>query len=287
MEIKRIYLHSFTKNVYLDVFLCDDAPGYSHHKRPFMLVCPGGGYGALSAREAEPVARRYMGHGFNTAILYYTVNKHLSTGGKVANEYPMTDKESGLPMPLIEVASSISLIREHAEEWNTNPEQIAVIGFSAGGHLTAMSGILWNKKGLHERIGADNNRPNAILPIYPVISGVDRPHKGSFINLLDDENPSEERLLEYSLEKQVTPTTPPAFIFHTVADAAVPCENSLMLARAMKENGVPFELHLLPELNHGMSLGEGEVWPEAHPYNARWIEWSIKWLKTVFEIFKD
>lgn len=285
MKTERIYLHDFTDKVYLDLFICDDAPGYSHHKRPFMLVCPGGGYAALSAREAEPIARRYMGHGFNTAVLYYTVNNRVAKMG--VEGYSMTDEKSGLPMPLIEVATAISMIRNHAEEWNTNPEQIAVIGFSAGAHLATMSGVLWNKKGLHERIGTDNNRPNAILPIYPVISGIDRPHKGSFINLLDEDVPSEERLYEYSLEKQVSDTTPPAFIFHTVADAAVPCENSLMLARAMKENNVPFELHLLPELNHGMSLGEGEVWPEAHPYNARWIEWSIKWLKTVFQIFKD
>ncbi len=285
MKTERIYLHSFTDKVYLDVFICDDAPSYSHHKRPFMLVCPGGGYGALSAREAEPIARRYMGYGFNTAILYYTINNRFGKSGNA--DYPSVDKESGLPMPLIEVATSISLIREHAEEWNTNPEQIAVIGFSAGAHLAGMSGILWNKEGLQARIGKDNNRPNALLLIYPVSSGVDRPHKGSFINLLDDDAPSEEKLIEYSLEKQVSSTTPPTYLFHTLADGIVPCENSLMLARALKENNVNCELHLLPELNHGISLGEGEVWPEAHPYNARWVNWSLDWLKTIFNIFKD
>ena len=292
MKQERIYLHSFTDKVYLDLFICDDSASYSHHKRPFMLVCPGGGYGALSAREAEPIARRYMGYGFNTAVLYYTINNRA---GKVGLEgYKMFDRDSdaldeenGFPMPLIEVAKSISIIREHAEEWNTDPEQIAVIGFSAGAHLAGMSGILWDKKGLHKRIGSENNRPNALLLIYPVVSGVDRPHKGSFINLLDQDSPSQELLIEYSLEKQVTETTPPTFLFHTFADMAVPCENSLMLARALREHNIPCELHLLPELNHGIALAEGEVWPDAHPYNARWTDWSIQWLKTVFKIFKD
>ena len=70
MQTQRIFLHSFTDKFYLDVFICDDFPNYNHNKRPFMLVCPGGGYGALSPREAEPVARRYMGYGYNTAILF-------------------------------------------------------------------------------------------------------------------------------------------------------------------------------------------------------------------------
>ncbi len=291
MKTERIYLHSFTDKVYLDVYLCDDSASYSHRKRPFMLVCPGGGYGALSDREAEPIARRYMGYGFNTAVLKYTINNRAAKAGldgySMIDESTAKDGKSGLPMPLIEVASSISLIRSHAEEWNTNPEQIAVIGFSAGAHLAGMSGILWNKKELHNRIGADNNRPNAILLIYPVVSGVDRPHKGSFINLLDEENPSEERLIEYSLEKQVTSTTPPTFLFHTVADACVPCENSLILARALKENNVRFELHMLPDLNHGIALAEGETWQNADPYSARWADWSIAWLKKELDIFKD
>jgi acetyl esterase/lipase len=285
MKTERIYLHNFTDKVYLDVFLCDDSPSYSHHTRPFMLVCPGGGYGALSPREAEPIARRYMGYGFNTAILYYTINNRVSKAP--LTDYCATDKETGLPLPLIEVATAISTIRENAESWNTNPEQIAVIGFSAGAHLAGMSGILWNKPELLKKLGKDNNRPDAMLLIYPVASAFDNPHKGSFINLLDNDDPSEQLLNEYSLEKQVNDTTPPTFLFHTEADKIVPCENSLTLARSLKENNVNFELHILPELNHGISLAEGEVWPVAHPYNARWVEWSILWLKTIFNIFAD
>ncbi len=282
METKKIFLHNFTDKVYLEVFLCDDAGEYSHHKRPFMLVCPGGGYGYCSPREAEPIARRYMGYGFNTAVLYYSVNYILENPN-----FSMTDESSRLPLPLTEVATAISMIRDNAEEWHTDPEKIAVIGFSAGGHLAAMSGVLWNKKGLSEKIGKTNNRPDAMVLAYPVISGIDSPHIHSFYNLLGDGNPSEERLHEYSLEEHIDETTPPAFIFHTFADTCVPCENSLAFARALKKNNIPFELHILPEQEHGVSLDSGEVVSCEHSYNSRWVDWSVMWLKNTLKIFNE
>lgn len=273
---KKIYLYENNDRVYMDVFLCDDAVEYSHHTRPFLLVCPGGGYGFLSAREAEPIARRYMGYGFNTAILHYTI---------AGDPDGMTDKLSGLPKPLIEVAKSTSIIRENASEWNTDGEKIAVVGFSAGGHLAGSSGVFAQKPELIERIGNNNNRPNAMVLAYPVITGVGASHPGSFKNLLDSPTPSQEKLAEYSLEKNVTPNCPPTFIFHTFEDKTVPVSNAICMAEALANNNVYFEAHILPYGNHGLSLASGEVLVQENAYATRWVDWSVEWLKKTLNIF--
>ncbi len=104
-----------------------------------ILICLGGAYSYYSSREAEPIARAYMARGYNAEILYYTCKEKAET---------LYDAEKDVTKPHFEVAKSICIIRSNAEEWNVDPDKIAVIGFSAGEHLAGCASILWNDERL-------------------------------------------------------------------------------------------------------------------------------------------
>ena len=123
--------------------------------RPTVLVCPGGGYAYCSDREAEPIALSFYEKGYQAFVLYYSVKE-----------------EAGDMRPLMDVSYSMILLRDKAEEWQIDPDHIAVAGFSAGGHLAASLGILWDHEALKAKMDTKNgkNRPNAMILGYPVIT---------------------------------------------------------------------------------------------------------------------
>lgn len=274
MTNEKVYLYDDKKDIYLDVFLCDESERYSITTRPLVLICPGGAYRGCTPREAEPIARAYMGEGYNAAILYYTVKTKYDV---------LYDFENDVSKPHYEVAKSICIIRDKAKEWHVDPEKIAVIGFSAGGHLAGCASILWNDEKLTKMLNCHEgyNRPNAAILCYPVITSGEKANVGSFINLLGDDATAENRL-RYSLEKQVKEGVPPTFICHTANDEGVPVENTTYLATALAGAKIPFECHIFPNGEHGMSLSNREVLPVPSKYNARWFGWSVEWLETIF-----
>jgi acetyl esterase/lipase len=236
-------------------------------KRGAVLIFPGGGYGFTSDREAEPIAMKYNSAGYHAFVLYYSVApaKH--------------------PQPLIDAVRAINIMRENAEAWNVDPDKIAVSGFSAGGHLAASFGVHWKKPYLYNNSGLDieTARPNALILSYPVITSGEYAHKGSFINLLGEDAES-SLLKEMSLEHQVNATTPPTFIWHTIEDGLVPVENTLLFAQELRNNNIPFELHIYPKGGHGLSLATNETGEndQIDPHVSTWMELSIQWLDLVF-----
>ena len=149
----------------------------------------------------------------------------------------------------------IAHIRENAAQYHVRPDAIAVCGFSAGGHLSASSGILWNEPVIAETLGIENRmaRPDAMILSYPVITSGEHAHRGSFECLLGERANDAAWLERLSLERRVDGTTPPTFLWHTFADELVPVENALLLASALRRADVPFELHIFPEGIHGLS----------------------------------
>lgn len=240
-------------------------------KRPMVIICPGGGYEALSFREGEPIAMHFLSKGYHACVLRYSVAPAV------------------FPTQVLEVGMAVKIIREHAEEWNVDLERIAVQGFSAGGHLAASYGIFWNQEFMSSKLGmtADQLRPAGILLAYPVITSDARyAHMGSFCNLLGEKLELCKKQL--SLETQVTKSMPPTFIWHTVADETVPVENSLLLAMALRKAGVPMELHIFPEGEHGLSLADERVEREdgsgMQAECARWTELADAWLKKLYRM---
>ena len=237
--------------------------------RPMVLICPGGGYEHHSPREGEAVAVKLLSLGMNAAILGYSL---------IPDEFPCA---------LYEAAYSVRYLREHAKEWDCDPDKIIIAGFSAGGHVAASLGTMWNSKELEgfvkEYLHTEPEmiKPDGMLLGYPVITSGEKAHRKSFERLLGTRY---EQLLEsVSLEERVTKDTPQTFLWHTVTDGAVPVENSMLFAQALQKEHIGFELHLFPHGNHGLGLGTREtdtadgthfqpevsVWPELF---ATWVE---------------
>lgn len=212
-------------------------------KRPVILMCPGGGYEMTSDREAEPMAMQFLAMGYHVAILRYSV-------------CPVR-----YPAALLQVAESVLYLKEHADEYHIDPEKIVVQGCSAGGHLAANYGIAWNSPFLTKLMGMENDPEQlcvaGLLLCYPVITSGEKAHEESFRNLLGEQY--EEKKEELSLENQVTPDTPPTFLWHTATDETVPVENSLYFFQACLQQGVSAELHIYPVGGHGLSLANEET----------------------------
>jgi acetyl esterase/lipase len=235
--------------------------------RPLVIICPGGGYEHHSPREGEAVALKLLSLGMNVLVLRYSL---------LPNEFPCA---------LYEAAYTVDYARTHAKEWDINPDNIIIAGFSAGGHVAASLGTMWNQselenfleKELHK--DADAVRPNGMLLGYPVITSGEYAHRLSFTRLLGDRYDS---LLDaVSLEKRVSIDTPKTFLWHTGTDTSVPLENSLLFAQSLRRENVPFELHVFPEGNHGLGLGtlETDTKDGKHfqPEVAVWTELFARW----------
>ena len=214
-----------------------------NEKRPVILMCPGGGYEMTSDREAEPMAMQFLAMGYHVAVLRYSV-------------CPVR-----YPAALLQVAESVLYLKEHADEYHIDPEKIVVQGCSAGGHLAANYGIAWNSPFLTKLMGMENDPERlcvaGLLLCYPVITSGEKAHEESFRNLLGEQY--EEKKGELSLENQVTPDTPPTFLWHTATDETVPVENSLYFFQACLQQGVSAELHIYPVGGHGLSLANEET----------------------------
>ncbi len=249
-------------------YLLDPIPHTGSGLRPCIVICPGGGYEHLSVREDQPPAMEYLSAGIQTFVLHYSVSPDL------------------FPRALMELAETVRLIRRRSAEWQIDPQRIVVSGFSAGGHLAASLGVFWDKPWLSQPLGADpaELRPNGMLLCYPVITSGEYCHPGSFLRLIGSRPQQEDQLRALlSLEKQVGPHTPPAFLWHTWTDQTVPVENSLLLLSALRRHGISAEAHLYPAGCHGLSLAshetEGEEGRFYEPSCQGWIELAKRWIK--------
>ena len=221
--------------------------GYLHEKseswpqfdeRPCVVVCPGGGYGFLSDREMDPVTQEWLAQGYQVFLLLYSV----------------ADKARGY-QPLKELSECVATIRRNGDVWGVDRNRLAVLGFSAGAHLALSMGTLRDRAPIAEDKGW--NRPDALILCYPVVSAGEYAHEGSFENITGEKRG--ESWKEFSLENFVSEDTPPCFIWHTVDDAVVPVQNSLLLINALQQAGVSYECHLYPTGAHGLSMCTEEV----------------------------
>lgn len=229
--------------------------------RPAVIICPGGGYEYTSTREGEPIALRLNALGIAAFVLEYSCTPAV------------------FPTALHELAATVVLLKKNAALWHLDPKNISVMGFSAGGHLAASLGCLWNS----ESTGFPNSdaRPDAMILCYPVITSNSFGHDPSFRALLKEKYSSMRQ--ELSLETRVTKETPPSFIWHTHDDDVVPVENSLLFAMALREKGVPFELHIYQPGGHGLSTATAETQnakgEAVQPECTNWLEMAATWIK--------
>lgn len=261
---------------YVDVYVQDESPEIKlSHLRPMVVVLPGGGYCAMSDREAEPIALSYIAEGFNAAVVRYRVNK-----------------DAAWPNPQVDASEAVKYIRENAKRFLTDPDKIALCGFSAGGHLAASLGVHWDDPDVQKQSGCHNgeNRPNALVLGYPVIND-DRLFNdpGSMGVLLQNftDKESYDRMYGYvCCENYVRPgITPPTFIFHTWEDSVVPISNTLAFATALAKEKIPAEIHIFQKGEHGLALSDFRTFCWQANLNedaAAWIGLSSRWLWNLF-----
>ena len=217
-----------------------------------VVICPGGGYQNLAMdHEGHQVARWLTSRGVAAAIVKYRLGPRYRH-----------------PAPLQDVLRAIRVVRSRATELNVKPDRIGVMGFSAGGHLALSAATLFDLADARVADGLEavSSRPDFAILGYPVIVfGADVTHKGSQRNLLGD-TPSTDLVTRLSTDRQVTAQTPPTFLFHTSEDTAVPPQNSVALYLALKNAGVPAELHIYEKGAHGVGLAPADrelsTWPD-------------------------
>ncbi len=253
----------------MSLYLPDNSPEIDlNRKRPTVIVCPGGGYRATSDREAEPIALRFVAADYNAVVVRYSC------------------APARFPTQLLELAWVMATVRAHADEWCVDTDKIVICGFSAGGHLCASFGTLWNHDFIKTHFGYEKgeHKPNGMVLCYPVITMTAYTHGGSRANLLGDKCDDVELVKLLSAEQQVSADTPPAFIWHTFNDGCVPVKNSLAMAAALEEQGVSTELHIFPNGEHGLSLSNETVYGHySHDTDECqvWIDMAIRWIKNL------
>lgn len=224
-----------------------------------VVICPGGGYAGLAPHEGGQYARFLNEYGIAGFVLKY----RLGSGGYRH------------PAMLQDAARAVRTVRARAGEWKVDPKRIGIMGSSAGGHLasTLLTHFDAGKPDAADPIEQQNSRPDLGILCYAVISLGEFGHRGSMNNLLG-KDPSPELVRELSNELQVTKETPPCFVWATYEDSAVPVENSLQFAAALRKAGVPFDLHIYQKGQHGLGLGTRDWNPEKrHPWTRDCIFW--------------
>lgn len=236
---------------------------FSGKKFPAMVICPGGGYNITSDIEAEPVALQFLSKGYRTFVVRYSVDPHC------------------FPQQLREVAAVMELIHRNADEWKIDVSHIGIIGFSAGGHLAAQYTNRYDCPEVREIFPESKPVHASILSYAVLTSHPDFKHEASIRHYVGHA-PTERNEKGCSCELMVTAKTPPTFLWHTSEDEIVPVENSLLYAQALSAHKVPFEMHVYPYGNHGLSTANKLLWEELDERHARatkWIEDAKIWLE--------
>lgn len=240
-------------------------------KRPAIIILPGGAFTFLSETEGEPVALTFAREGFHTFVLNYSIGE-----------------DSAFPNPLDDVSKAIWEVRRNADEWGVHPDQIAVMGFSAGACVAAMSATQWNTPGLAERLGVPREgiKPNAAVIAYGA----------SLLSTIFD-NPDEDLIVpppgritadrtpQLDVVNYVGPDTVPMFLWHTRWDRFVPAINPILLAEAMCKYKIPFEMHIFQNGEHGLSVCNELFDPTGERIDksvSLWVPLCAMWLKNLF-----
>lgn len=210
-----------------------------------MVICPGGGYGGLAPHEGRDYALWLNEHGVAGFVLKYRLGSHGYRH----------------PAMLQDAARAVRLVRARAAEWQVDPGRVGIMGSSAGGHLasTLLTHFDAGDPAAADPVERQSSRPDLGILCYPVITLGVFTHQGSKNNLLG-KDPPPELVWSLSNELQVTPRTPPCFLWHTYEDSGVPVENSLLFAAALRRAGVPFDLHVYERGRHGIGLAGGHPW---------------------------
>ena len=280
----------------LCAYVLDPAIRFNLRKtRPAMLVCPGGAYLTLATKEAEPVAARWMGLGYQAFVVrykHYVVRRQEETGGD-----PVVDKDSWIPEQLVDLMSAMRIVHEHAGEWDIDESRIYCMGFSAGAHLVGSLAERWDESELLTRAGitAEQAKPAGVVMGYPMINAGPALATPDMVPpqmvptlalikraLFGTDCPTQEQIEAIDLVRHVRPDMPRVFAWHSTQDVVVNPADTLAFFGALQAAHVPCELHFFERGPHGTSLCDwssagsaDDIWPAS----ATWVDACQRWLE--------
>ncbi|WP_080147179.1 alpha/beta hydrolase [Marinilactibacillus piezotolerans] len=253
-----------------------------NRKYPVMVVVPGGGYMWTSDREAEPIALEFFAKDYHVAVVRYCTEGLEAYQSKA--DLPK-EPVSQFPNPLLELAETLSLLRENKEKWFIEEDKISVLGFSAGGNLVGLLGVYWNENWLEKLVGRKkaSYQPNHIIIAYGALDLTNSQDEESLISLAitGKLKAGKDDLMRVSPVYHVNKYTPPAFIWHTGEDPLVEAADSLKFAMAMDEKDRPYELHIYEKGVHGVALADSRTSRKENQSNKQastWVNLLIGWL---------
>ena len=287
MLLKTIPLWPDRTDVTLTTYVTLPDPGWPFPTSPHpgIIICPGGAYLNLSDAEGSPIALEMAARGYQAFVLEYSVGSRVSS-----------PTQTRYPAQLIDLAKAIVTLRDNAADWNLDPDNLAIMGFSAGGHLCASYATHWHEPWLAQAAGVSSEqlRPSAAVLGYPITDYVlqrdfsSKPSpmmRASNAALFGEERPSQEELERLSPCRHVTEHMPPVFLLHASDDSMVPVGNSLHMAQALSDASIPYELHIFQQGDHGFGNGHPMDRPwESHRNRACavWLDLAHKWLLKQF-----
>lgn len=243
----------------MQMYLLEEA----EKKRPIVLIVPGGGYTFLCIEgDGEKTAMQYNAAGFHAAVLSYSVEPHH------------------FPEPQRDLMSAIRILRENGDKWGIHEEQIAIIGFSAGGHLCASVSTLWHLA----KEDAALYKPNAAILCYAILT-TRLNHCRDFLedHIGKDDKNLKEKLKLVACDEQVSEHTPPTFLYGTFEDTLTNPENVIYYAEKLCRHGVPFECHIFPKGGHGAPWCDSTIWAKpARGRDYNYIRLSVEWMRELF-----
>lgn len=289
---ERIYLRE-DKTSYIDPYLLNpQISGLTRVKRPALIILPGGAYLYKAYREGEPVAMQFGAMGYQTFVLSYPTlwPKKYYKKEEITELNPLHP----YPAQVVDVYKAIKIIRENAEEWGIDPDQIYVLGFSAGGHVAASTAVNWQNLNYLEMAGIDDpeiSKPNAAVLCYPMVdaelirdrAGGGGPIPEEFLlegpymlqSVFGTFEPTEEMWDEMFLMDRINSDTPPFFVWHTTEDAVTPPSQTTLFVETLLKNRVMCEYHLFATGHHGMSLSSPAVATTPGDYNLNNAIWPV------------
>ena len=304
MNCQTILLREGRTDVTLTAYLLDRSPELPGSKaRPAVLICPGGAYLSCSDREGEPVAMTFASMGYHAFVLRYGVWQEGHPGFPTPGQLPEPKAHCVHPEPLLDVARAMDAVLSHAAEWHVDAARIAVCGFSAGAHNAAMYATHWHREPIisHFSRPVEEFRPAACILGYtlsdyrylsrcsrdaadPFVAGL---FASSNVALLGTSSPDEEALEAVSPALHVTEHTPPTFLWATSEDSLVPVQHTLIMARALADGGIPFEVHVFEKGPHGLSTATqaaASARSDCRPAVAQWLPMCAHWLEQRFAL---
>jgi acetyl esterase/lipase len=223
-----------------------------------VIICPGGGYWVNAiTHEGTDVAKEFVKKGVAAFVLKY----------RIPDETTMHNTGTG---PLQDAQQAMVLVRSRAKEWNIDTAKVGVLGFSAGGHLAASLGTLYNEVVLPAP-APFSLRPAFMILAYPFITGDTLINSKGLLGKLLGANASQDQIKAYSIETRVTPQTPPTFLIHSTDDD-LSVKNSLLFYAALLQHKVPVEMHLYQRGGHGYGLNNSTT-------KDKWLDRCFAWME--------